>query len=130
MGRTYIRDKIVCLRKEVSPVHPWRHITLAVFAVIGWLVVAACGTDPTPAPTFTPVPASTPTVALSSGTGEESSGPETTLRDYYDALSTGNATLLPDLFVSELGSTMQNVTLPSVTVENLVIEPVSEVPST
>ena len=53
-----------------------------------------------------------------------STGPETTVRDYYEALSLGNAALLPNLFVPEVGSTMQDVTLPSITVENLEIETV------
>ena len=65
MGQTCIRDKIASPEKEVSLVHPWRRLTLALFAVTGWLVVAACGSDPTPATTFTSTPTSTPTVVVS-----------------------------------------------------------------
>ena len=56
--------------------------------------------------------------------GEEST-PESTVRDYYDALSEGNAVQLPDLFVPEVADSMLRTRLQPIAVENLVIETVS-----
>ena len=61
-------------------------------------------------------------VAASCG-GE--STPETTVRDYYDALSRGNAVRLPDLFVPEVADSMLRTRLQPIAVENLIIRTVS-----
>ena len=53
------------------------------------------------------------------------STPESTVRDYYDALSAGNAVRLPDLFVPEVAESMLRTRLQPIAVENLVIETVS-----
>ena len=53
------------------------------------------------------------------------STPESTVRDYYDALSAGNAVRLPDLFVPEVADSMLRTRLQPIGVENLVIETVS-----
>ncbi len=51
------------------------------------------------------------------------STPESTVRDYYDALSAGNAARLIDLFVPEVE--IIRTRLQPITIENLVIETVS-----
>ena len=61
-------------------------------------------------------------IAVSCG-GE--STPESTVRDYYDALSRGNAVRLPDLFVPEVADSMLRTRLQPIAVENLIIRTVS-----
>lgn len=53
------------------------------------------------------------------------STPESTVRDYYDALSAGNAVRLPDLFVPEVADSMLRTRLQPIGVENLIIRTVS-----
>ena len=53
------------------------------------------------------------------------STPESTVREYYDALSAGNAVRLPDLFVPEVAESMLRTRLQPIAVENLEIDTVS-----
>ena len=63
-------------------------------------------------------------VLVAASCGGEST-PESTVRDYYDALSEGNAGRLPDLFVPEVAESMLRMRLQPIAVENLEIDTVS-----
>ena len=66
---------------------------------------------------------SDPTSVLDPG---GSSGPEGTVRNYFDALSEGISELLATLFVPETNEGLADATLPPITITNLVVEVESE----